>query len=392
MTRSRRRALRFASLAVTAAVASVREARSEEPSRSSVQTPLKDEARRAPKTADGERESPVSGVAVPVIGYTPETRWQLGAGGALYYLPPGSPKGARASSLTALGMYTTRGQYIFHLLPQFYFDGEDYFVDAELTYVRDADFFWGFGNATPESAQEFYETQGPRVKAGLLRRLPPAIYFGLRTHAEGQKVVTREEGGIIANDPTILGRDGATIAGAGFEFSYDDRDNNLSARKGTYVSFVPMTYSRALGGSHAFVSYTLDARKFFPLSGRHILATEVYATGVSGDVPFMQVPRLGGLFRMRGIYEGRFRDRIHVMTQAEYRFPIYWRFGGAAFVAAGRVASEINEIATGGWKLAAGAGVRFTISEEKRAYFRFDMGFSPEVSTPAVYLTVNEAF
>lgn len=356
------------------------------------------EAVRETQEAVGEKtgeakagESPLSVFGVPYLGYLPETGIQLGAAGALYYRPKGRPD-ARTSSLSSLLMITTREQFIVHFFPQWYFDEDNYVVDADLSYIKDADYFWGLGNDSPESAQETYTTIGPRVKAGLLRRLPPFIFFGLRAHAEQVDMTQRDAGGLIETAPGIVGRNGTTLTGVGFEFTYDDRDSNLSAEKGTLITFTPMTYSRALGGTQSFVSYTLDARKFFELAPKHVLSLELYASAVAGDVPFVMLPRLGGPTRMRGIYEGRFRDRVYVMSQAEYRFPIFWRFGGAAFVGTGRVARGIGDLGLDGLKLAGGLGLRFTISEEKRAVIRLDAGASPNVPYPAFYATINEAF
>ena len=90
------------------------------------------------------------------------------------------------------------------------------------------------------------------------------------------------------------------------------------------------------------------------------------------------MPILGGgstTDAMRGYKSNRFADKGKILINAEYRFPIWWRFGGNLFVDAGSVfpsfrISEMKKfIADAGW------GLRFYMPD---FVVRFDMGFSQE--------------
>jgi hypothetical protein len=102
---------------------------------------------------------------------------------------------------------------------------------------------------------------------------------------------------------------------------------------------------------------------------------------------------LGGGDLLRGLYRGRYRDRHLAAAQAEYRMPLFWRFGLAGFVEAGTVAGDLGGLAPleeGALKLGGGLGLRFTVNAEKRLACRLDVGRS-EGGTQ-FYFTFDEAF
>ena len=162
-------------------------------------------------------------------------------------------------------------------------------------------------------------------------------------------------------------------AGLGFRFVYDSRDNYFSTRKGAYAAVQGMFYAEALGGTHSYSLFTVDVRKYLPLWFGHTLALQAYGASTYWDVPFSHLPILGGQFRMRGYFEGRFRDNNAVITQAEYRFPIAWRFGGVAFGSVGMVAPSLLDFKLKDIKGAAGGGLRFMFDRDERLNGRFDV-------------------
>ena len=171
---------------------------------------------------------------------------------------------------------------------------------------------------------------------------------------------------------------------------YDTRDNIFSTRAGTYLKFKSMFYGRGTGSSFMFNRYDIDAREFVPVFGSHTVALQGLVELVSGNEPFYTMAQLGGDVNTRGYFQGRFRDNDMAVLQAEYRLPLFWRFGLAAFVAAGEVAGTTNEFTTAGVKYSAGAGIRFLVVEEERLGVRLDLGAGKDSSE--VYLSILEAF
>ena len=93
---------------------------------------------------------------------------------------------------------------------------------------------------------------------------------------------------------------------------------------------------------------------------------------------------------MRGIFQGRFRDKISFYFQGEYRLHVFWRIGLAAFGGLGEVSSKVSGFSINNLKAAYGLGLRFSIIPEERILARVDLGFSEGESQ--LYLSFNEAF
>ena len=69
--------------------------------------------------------------------------------------------------------------------------------------------------------------------------------------------------------------------------------------------------------------------------------------GVTGDldeVPFVDLPRLGGPLLLRGYRQDRFRDRVMALGSAEYQFDLSNMFAGFLFVDAGRVYRDLSQL------------------------------------------------
>jgi outer membrane protein assembly factor BamA len=131
-------------------------------------------------------------------------------------------------------------------------------------------------------------------------------------------------------------------------------------------------------------------RKYQPLFGSHGIAVRLAAEVLTGDVPFFAMAEIGGANLLRGIYAGRFRDRTMLAIEAEYRFPIVWRFGGVVFGGFGEVAPSAAALVHQRPHPAAGAGIRFSIDGDERVNARLDAGFSED--DWGIYFMVGEAF
>ena len=135
----------------------------------------------------------------------------------------------------------------------------------------------------------------------------------------------------------------------------------------------------------------VDARQYIPIGERNTIAIQVAADFNLGNVPFHQMAMLGGLVRLRGYYEGRFRDRNAIVTQVEWRMmPVVWRFGLTAFVAAGQVFDEFSNIRFDGIHWTAGGGIRYQLNKEERVHIRLDAGAG--IDSWGIYFNVLEAF
>ncbi|HEX9620629.1 MAG TPA: hypothetical protein VF989_10860, partial [Polyangiaceae bacterium] len=103
-----------------------------------------------------------------------------------------------------------------------------------------------------------------------------------------------------------------------------------------------------------------------------------------------QLAMLGGDELLRGYFLGRYRDENLGALETEYRFPLYWRFGGVAFAGAGQVADGLEDLGGEPTRWAVGAGLRFSLNDDEHLNLRLDFGVGP--GTHGIYVTAREAF
>lgn len=107
-----------------------------------------------------------------------------------------------------------------------------------------------------------------------------------------------------------------------------------------------------------------------------------------GDVPWTMLAQVGTMNRMRGYYEGRYRDRNILEGQVELRQHIKGRNGMVAWVGFANVFHNFNNI----WlrETLPNYGVGYRWEFKKRVNVRLDLGFTKD--SPNVSFNINEAF
>ena len=98
---------------------------------------------------------------------------------------------------------------------------------------------------------------------------------------------------------------------------------------------------------------------------------------------------MGGSTRMRGYYEGRYRDKQMIEIQAELRQKIYGRSGIAVWVGAGNVFPSLNKFNPAHTLPNYGIGYRWEF--KKRVNVRLDYGFGKKGQNGFLF-SINEAF
>ena len=335
----------------------------------------------APDSAEAE----ASWFILPNVYYTPETSVAGGvAGGYFFRMAPGS----RPSSVQGAVTVTARRQLLLSLRPEV-FTARDRWHAAGEVFVQDyPDVFYGIGEGTPDALEEEFTARRINVLAMVERTMWRHLRLGLRYRFRVEQIADVAEDGLLAT-AEIPGRDESWLSGAGVTAVWDARDNLFYPRGGSYVEAYAIGHAAALGSTFGFGRFVIDARRYVPLVGRHLLALQGYGEAVAGTAPFTALPILGGTELMRGYREGRFRDDVLALVQSEYRFPIWWRIRGALFASVGDVASRVDAFQTSEVEVAAGAGLRIRISPED-LNIRIDYAIGREGG--ALYFTLQEAF
>ncbi len=323
----------------------------------------------------------------PLLGYSPETQLIGGAFGARFFREPGSATETRPSSISLIGVYTTRSQMIFELDPEFFVDDERYHFQTRIGYQSFPDLFYGLGNDTREADEELYEQKIWRFRTRASMRVWDHLGFGVLADFQHVDVTILAADGLLSRQ--VLGNTGGWSNGLGMLAEWDDRDNHASAYRGAFHQISVTHFDEAWGSAYKFARLEIDLRQYVQLYGAHVLAFQVFGQLHSGDVPFDRLALLGGA-HLRGYYEGRYRDKAMVTAQVEYRFPLFWRFGAVAFAGAGDVAPSLGSFGLDELKWSVGGGLRFALNRPERLNVRVDFGIG--LHDRGLYAGIAEAF
>lgn len=338
-------------------------------------------------------EDPYKGkfIPIPLLIYSPETSLGFGLTGQYLFRFKNTDSTSNLSVAGVTVMYTLRRQVIVHPNWDLWIDHGKFRITGDYLYQRYPDSFYGIGNDTDKDDRERYTTKYMLAKMRGLWRVAPHLYMGMQYRMEYMFKPEYEDDGIFATQD-IPGEEGFRASGIGFPVVYDSRDNSLFPFKGQYITLSNHIYQDLWGSKVDFFNLKLDARAYFnPGQGSHVIAIQGMMQVNTGDPPFMMLSKLGGEELMRGHFSGRYRDKHILAGQVEYRFPIWWRFIGVAFVGVGEVAPEFKAFTLRGLKYSMGGGLRFTLDAKERINVRFDYGYGLH-NNHGFYFGISEAF
>ncbi|WP_167856294.1 BamA/TamA family outer membrane protein [Hymenobacter metallicola] len=320
----------------------------------------------------------------------------------------------RKSNVRLGAWVSQKGQTSIQLTHNVFTPDEELYLLGELSYYDVNYFYYGIGNETRKANESqvdytviiFNQRIMPRIAhnwfAGLQYRFTDLrnIKFEKPSEQGGQNKFQAdlEQGVLTAREAA-----GGNTSGIGPAVLYDGRDNVLATHRGQYLHVHGLFAGRYAGSDYNFNRFQIDARHFQPLfrSTHTILAVQYLGQFHSGGkVPFRELSAfgadLGGSIYnyatlMRGIYEGRFRERQMMTFQAEIRQKLFWRFDGAVFGSVGEVANQLRDFSYRRTKFAGGVGARFRLNQRDRLNVRLDYGVGSGGSS-GVYFAIGEAF
>ncbi len=184
---------------------------------------------------------------------------------------------------------------------------------------------------------------------------------------------------------------------------YDSRNDVLSASRGMFLSGEVDIASSRLGGTNDFTRFEVDWRGYIrPRRGR-VAALELRAgwidpRGDDSDVPELEQYDAQGLVRgfpydalnPRDANGGVTKGMALVLVRGEVRFPVRKNLRGAAFVDAGRVFGDIQDVNLSRLGVGVGLGLRF---ETRIGVLRLDVATpASEKGDPQYYFGVGQIF
>ena len=336
--------------------------------------------------------------AYPYVFYTPETQFAGGAGGILIFYTKKSRLFREVENMEKLkpskigfgGYYSTNKQYKITIDPKFYFYHNKIFFELPTSYGFFVNKYWGIGDETMERDSSRYSQQTFTTQFNI--QIPPLLFMADRTGLilayEDIEIVDKMGNELLEND-SLPGADGARQFGIGTDLVWDTRDNIFFPNSGLYQYFKLMFYPGI--SDYVYTSLELDAKGFWSFKPDHVIAVNVYVQSMLGEIPFYNLPSVGGPKRLRGYFYGRYRDNFYGMMQAEYRQYFWKRLGFVVFAGAGNVSHNILEYNFSNLKYSYGAGLRFMFNKKEKVNLRMDIGFGND-NNRGIYFGIQEAF
>lgn len=325
---------------------------------------------------------------LPIVFYTPETRFGFGAAGVCIFNFRNDTLNAPRSTVNLGFTYTQNKQILFNLPYTLFLRNRLYQLYGELAYNRYNYNFYGVGNDQPADFVERYGVEFPRVRVTALRKVTRRFYAGLRYAYDNFTLFDLDTTAQLS-EGTIPGSRGGVVSGVGLVLMADSRDNIFYPSRGWWSELVIYRDSPQTGSSFNYTRVAFDLCKYFSYK-ENILALNAYSIWSDSDLPFFQMGVLGGIKKMRGFYEGRYRDNNLLVFQAEYRRHLFWLLGFTVFGDIGQVAKRYDAFNAQNWRYTYGLGLRLMLDKTQKINLRIDAAVGNGKVLP--YFTITEAF
>ena len=224
------------------------------------------------------------------------------------------------SSILAYAYFTQKNQYKFYLITDFMQHDNKINSKFEFMFMDYPSYFFGFGNENDFDSSYLVDFKNILIAPSVSYNVVKKLYVGVKYTYNNFINIESIDGQI--GDTTLYENEGIQ-SGIGLIVLREARDNRIRATKGSFLSASYDVYSKAFGSKFNYTQLSIDYRYYFTPYKKIIIASQLYTTLSTGDVPIQSMPVVGGAYRMRGIYENRFRDRNMMMAQVEARFPIW---------------------------------------------------------------------
>ena len=321
--------------------------------------------------------------------YSSKTSLSIGVLAAGLYRVDRTDSLSSPSNISIFGNFAISGYYYIGISGNTFFKRNKHRIDYELGFRSQPSAFWGLGYDAINNTAGSYTAKKYIVDVQYKYALLKYVYVGgaISFNHTMAKGLTKPE--------YLMGQDiRYTATGIGTFIEYDSRDIVTSPFKGIYASVRAMVYPKGLGncGNTLWkVKVTMDW--YQKLWRDAVLAFDLYGEFSSDRTPWTMNAMLGGNWRMRGYYEGRFNDLDLMSVQVELRQRIYRRIGCTVWGGAGNVFHSFREFDWSKTLPNYGIGLRWEL--KKRMNVRFDYGFGKKVQGKRIsgfIMSINEAF
>jgi hypothetical protein len=313
-------------------------------------------------------------LSVPIYSYSPEAGNIYGL--AKFNVLNLSKKDtvSKPSKLSEVFTASSLGRINASISNTLVFDENKYLVISYLNFKKEPEYIWDIGNTITNDPEQ--DVINRFVFAGTaLRQVKKNFYLGVPFDVSDYFNIETDSNSFLVQD-SVTGLKGGTSIGLGIAAAYDSRDNRYNPSHGSYILATAIGYPSALG-PYAFSKFAIDARKYINPWKKNVIAGQITTSYATGNVPFYELPEMGGASQMRGYYEGGLRDNVLVDAQIELRIPVWNIFGVVGWFGVGQVANTYSAVALDEFHLSYGPGLRVKVDPKHDTNLRFDFGFGP---------------
>jgi len=361
---------------------------------------------------------------VPAVGYSPETKFTIGA--ALiysYYLAPPTTI-CRKSSVQLKFVYSTAKQIEISSRWNMFTTKNLYFFRGQTYYQKNTDRHYGFGNGglayvvehvedTLSNHYNYANFKSKQLYFSLIaaRQVVKHLYLGLDYEIESVfdnsfsadrvEFVTPE----LFNNP-IAG----TRSGLGFNITYDNRDNVNAPHNGIFASLSNRYYGKAVGSDFKYELLSVDFRYYKSTWKNQVVAVNLRSENRfvedAEELQIYALSRFGGKDFIKGYFRGTYQDKHLLGFQLEYRallFKTPWvpylkAIGVVGMFNGGQVYNKLDDFSLNRFRTSVGFGFRAVIDEEQRISTGVDFAWglhnkaSLDGGQFGMYISLGETF
>ncbi|CAH0526301.1 BamA/TamA family outer membrane protein [Vibrio hippocampi] len=331
--------------------------------------------------------------------YTPEQGLLVAAGGLYSFKTDRSqPLLQRSSaSMFLIGNYVdSEIGYGLRSKHDMFWDNNDIRFQGELNAGVQSKHYWGIGydaaQANDLGDETQYKSKSTNYHGTLVYRVHDDWYLG---PAIKVNYLSPNDTPDVAVDDENFNKfkDKPFTWGIGGVIQYDTRDVVVNPWKGILFKTEALLYSEALGSQAEYQKLDVELRGFHSFSTGRVLALLAHYQQAYGDVPYYDMPELGGAKSMRGYFQGQYRDKVAGELTAEYRHMFRRSTGDLSnhglttWLGLGAVGNGIEDLA-GHTVVSYGVGYRYEL--QPRMNIRLDLGMGEHGA--AFYFNFTEAF
>ena len=282
------------------------------------------------------------------------------------------------------------GHEVSFLLGEFYLKENSYHITTVYFHGNINYNFYGVGVDAGSSSEKLPLTQTGQAFLGeFLYRLKGKLFLGPRILSGSSTITLRSETEGKVQPPPDAGIE-TQLTGIGFRLNRDSRLNRFYPTQGTFLDFTSIYFSEDLGSKYSFQSHRFGFNGYQGLTGKQVLAYNIYACVSGGKPPFYGECIYGANNELRGYVGGQHIDKYMIATQGEYRLALPWRLGMVAFAGLGEVAPTIGQFSYDNLLPAFGGGLRLKLSKKYGVNLRADIAQGRDGHTFS--MGIGEAF